>query len=101
MTDTAPDRISISPVHRKKREDDFYLVDRRAFPGKGTEYIRADLHEAEVAALKAENQELTLKVMSQLGQDCDLLVENKRLTEALEGLVGPHWEAMWTYEEQT
>ena len=47
MTDF-PERISISPVHRQKRDDDFYLVDRDAFPGKGREYVRADLHEAEI-----------------------------------------------------
>jgi hypothetical protein len=38
-----PERISISPVHRQKRDDDFYLVDRKAFPGKGVEYVRADM----------------------------------------------------------
>lgn len=37
-----PERISMSPTFRQKREDDFYLVDRKAFPGKGTEYVRAD-----------------------------------------------------------
>jgi hypothetical protein len=37
-----PDRISISPVYRQERDDDFYLVDRKAFPGKGVEYVRAD-----------------------------------------------------------
>lgn len=37
-----PERISISPVHRQKRDDDFYLVDRKAFPDKGVEYVRAD-----------------------------------------------------------
>ena len=37
-----PDRISISPVYRQKRDDDFYLVDRDAFPGKGVDYVRAD-----------------------------------------------------------
>ena len=38
-----PERISISPVHRQKRDDDFYLVDRKALPGKGVEYVRADM----------------------------------------------------------
>jgi hypothetical protein len=42
MTDY-PERISISPVYRQKRDDDFYLVDRDAFPGKGAEYVRVDL----------------------------------------------------------
>jgi len=41
-----PERISISPVHNRKRDDDYYLVDRKAFPGKGTEFVRADLHAA-------------------------------------------------------
>lgn len=49
MTDF-PERISISPVHRQKREDDFYLVDREAFPGKGKGYVRADISDS----LKAE-----------------------------------------------
>jgi hypothetical protein len=55
MTDF-PERISISPVHRQKRRDDFYLVDRDAFPGKGVEYVRADLltaSQARVAELEA------------------------------------------------
>ena len=51
MTD-CPERISISPVHRPKQDDDFYLVDRDAYPDKGTEYIRLDLHEAEVKRLR-------------------------------------------------
>lgn len=50
MTSEAPDRISISPVYRQKRADDYYLVDREAFPGKGVEYIRADHAKAMVAA---------------------------------------------------
>jgi len=49
-----PERISISPVHNRKRDDDYYLVDRKAFPGKGTEFVRADLY----AALTAELDEL-------------------------------------------
>jgi hypothetical protein len=44
-----PKRISISPVYRQKRDDDFYLVDRDAFPGKGKEYVPADLLKAERA----------------------------------------------------
>ena len=47
---TAPERISISPTYNQKRDDDYYLVDRDAFPGKGTEYIRADIADARVAA---------------------------------------------------
>ncbi len=38
-----PERISISPVYKQKRDDDFYLIDREAFPGRGVEYVRADL----------------------------------------------------------
>ena len=49
MTDT-PERISISPTCRQKRDDDYYLVDRDAFPGKGTEYIRADLAKRQLEA---------------------------------------------------
>lgn len=49
MTDF-PEKINISPVHRQKRDDDFYLVDRAAFPGKGTEYVRADVAAAMVKA---------------------------------------------------
>ena len=50
-----PERISISPVHRQKHDDDFYLVDRKAFPGKGTEYVRADrIEELEGRLAKAE-----------------------------------------------
>lgn len=49
MTDY-PERINISPVHRQKREDDFYLVDRQAFPNKGVEYLLFDQHLALVAA---------------------------------------------------
>jgi hypothetical protein len=45
-----PERINISPAHRQTRDDDFYLVDRKAFPGKGIEYIRADVAQAMVAA---------------------------------------------------
>lgn len=49
-----PERISISPVHRQKHDDDFYLVDRKAFPGKGTEYVRADrIEELESKLAKA------------------------------------------------
>ena len=49
-----PERISISPVHRQKRDDDFYLVDRKAFPDKGVEYVRADLiEELEAKLVKA------------------------------------------------
>ena len=49
-----PERISISPVHRQKHDDDFYLVDRKAFPGKGTEYVRADrIEELEAKLAKA------------------------------------------------
>lgn len=47
---TAPERISISPTYNQKRDDDYYLVDRDAFPGKGTEYIRADISQAAIAA---------------------------------------------------
>ncbi|MCA9368310.1 hypothetical protein KC887_08735 [Candidatus Kaiserbacteria bacterium] len=47
---TTPERISISPTYNQKRDDDYYLVDRDAFPGKGTEYIRADIADARVAA---------------------------------------------------
>lgn len=60
MTDY-PERISISPVFRQKREDDFYLVDRTAFPGEGKEYVRADLleaAEAKLAKAREENQRL-------------------------------------------
>lgn len=57
MSDT-PERISISPTYRQKRDDDYYLVDRGAFPGKGTEYIRADIHLAEIERLTAVNAEL-------------------------------------------
>lgn len=46
-----PEKISISPTFRQKRQDDFFLVDRKAFPGKGTEYVRADLLEALEAKL--------------------------------------------------
>ena len=49
-----PERISISPVHRQKRDDDFYLVDRKAFPGKGTEYIRADHVDALVTQARGD-----------------------------------------------
>lgn len=52
MTDY-PERINISPVHRQKLENDFYLVDRAAFPGKGVEYIRADAVDAKAQALHA------------------------------------------------
>ena len=49
-----PERISISPTSRQKREDDFFLVDRKAFPGKGTEYVRADrIEELEAKLAKA------------------------------------------------
>ena len=49
-----PERISISPVHRQKRDDDFYLVDRKAFPDKGVEYVRADrIEELEAKLEKA------------------------------------------------
>jgi len=49
-----PERISISPVHRQKRDDDFYLVDRKAFPDKGVEYVRADIAQAAAADALAE-----------------------------------------------
>jgi len=49
-----PDRISISPVYRQERDDDFYLVDRKAFPGKGVEYVRAD----RIEELEAKLEEL-------------------------------------------
>lgn len=55
-----PERISISPVHRQKHDDDFYLVDRKAFPGKGTEYVRADRIE-ELEAELAKSVELALE----------------------------------------
>ena len=49
-----PERISISPTSRQKGEDDFFLVDRKAFPGKGTEYVRADrIEELEAKLAKA------------------------------------------------
>ena len=52
-----PERISISPVHRQKRDDDFYLVDRKAFPDKGVEYVRADrIEELEAKLAKAREE---------------------------------------------
>lgn len=62
MTDF-PERISISPTYNQKRDDDFYLVDRAAFPGKGTEYVRADTH---LAALKAEREKALREVLSKI-----------------------------------
>ena len=47
---TAPERISISPTYNQKHDDDYYLVDRAAFPGKGIEYVHDDLADAAVAA---------------------------------------------------
>ena len=64
MTDY-PERINISPVFRQKREDDFYLVDRAAFPDKGTEYVRADLH----AALEAQLAEAKWALKAIANQD--------------------------------
>jgi len=56
-----PDRISISPVYRQERDDDFYLVDRKAFPGKGVEYVRADrIEELEARMARAVEAEMTL-----------------------------------------
>lgn len=52
-----PERISISPVHRQKRDDDFYLVDRKAFPDKGVEYVRADRIEELEAKLDKAREE--------------------------------------------
>ena len=57
MTDF-PTRISISPLQRQKRDDDFYLVDREAFPGKGKEYIREDISDAAVLVERAKCNEL-------------------------------------------
>ena len=49
-----PERISISPVYQHEQDDDFYLVDRKAFPGKGVEYVRADrIEELEAKLAKA------------------------------------------------
>lgn len=59
-----PERISISPVHRQKHDDDFYLVDRKAFPGKGTEYVRAD----RIEELEAKLAEARLSELAALGQ---------------------------------
>lgn len=67
-----PERINISPVHRQEREDDFYLVDRKAFPGKGVEYIRADHARALVAEayeVPAKNIELTCDGLISMGYD--------------------------------
>lgn len=61
---TAPERISISPTYNQKRDADYYLVDRDAFPGKGTEYIRADISQAAIAAaieMAAKRNELTVR----------------------------------------
>jgi hypothetical protein len=54
MTDhTAPERVWIAPVHEAKHNDDFYLLSPTYRNGRGTEYIRDDLHRAEVDALVA------------------------------------------------
>lgn len=79
MTD-APDKISISPVYNQKRDDDFYLVDRKAFPGKGTEYTRTDLYDAKVAEVAALKDDV------------------ERMRDALEGLIGPDWQEAWEEE---
>ena len=66
-----PERISISPTFRQKREDDFYLVDRKAFPGKGTEYVRAArIEELEANLAKAvELAEKSIKWLRLYGAD--------------------------------
>jgi hypothetical protein len=52
MTDrTAPERIWVAPMHEAKHDDDFYLLGPKYRNGRGTEYIRADLHRAEADAL--------------------------------------------------
>ena len=74
-----PERISISPVHRQKRDDDFYLVDRKAFPDKGVEYVRADRIE-ELEAKLAKTMEVVEMIASAdvdavLGEAVDISCE--------------------------
>ena len=74
-----PERISISPVHRQKRDDDFYLVDRKAFPDKGVEYVRADrIEELEAKLAKAVDVELIEQAIS------DVLSEGGTYRDAAE-----------------
>jgi hypothetical protein len=60
-----PERINISPVHRQKREDDFYLVDRAALPGKGVEYTRTDHVQTLIAEAVAAEREACAKIVYQ------------------------------------
>jgi hypothetical protein len=78
-----PERISISPVHRQKRDDDFYLVDRNAFPGKGTEYTRSDLAQAMVANAQEETKAKTLATISLMLGDSAILALATTEEEAL------------------
>jgi hypothetical protein len=48
-----PERISISPTYRGDKDDDYFLINRKVFPGRGVEYIRADL----VKELKSDIEE--------------------------------------------
>lgn len=81
-----PERISISPTYRQKREDDFYLVDRKAFPGKGTEYVRADRIEELEAKLLARDGEL--KAKAQIIEELE--AQNELLQQMIASLPPPH-----------
>ena len=79
-----PERISISPTFRQKREDDFFLVDRKAFPGKGTEYVRAD----RIEELEAERDDYANKLMQANDTYTEMHLEIELLKAKLAKTVG-------------
>jgi len=84
-----PERISISPTYRRKRDDDFYLVDRKVFPGKGTEYIRADVAQAMAAKAQEETRAKTLATISlMLGDSAILALATTEEEALLEKMLG-------------
>lgn len=81
-----PERISISPTSRQKREDDFFLIDGKAFPGKGTEYVRADRIE-ELEAKLAEYKMVASTIDNQWADGEDENADLKaKLAKAVEAL---------------
>jgi hypothetical protein len=109
MTDKTPERIW---AWRDKETYETHLQDEQ-FDG-GTEYVREDIHQA----LTAERDSLLItmrhdadvyykakEIIDSHAKErsqriANLTRERDKLREALEGLIGPDWEAMWLGETE-
>ncbi len=104
-----PERISISPTSRQKREDDFFLVDRKAFPRKGTEYVRADrIEDLEASKNEALNQldsalysvsVLEKRVKSLIDESADLKAKLAKAVKCLQSLIIEYDKVDLAYDE--